>query len=162
MTDMTGTEQKNRLDPSDLGRPEVDRLLFFLSRQRNAMLIDAEGKETTEIPIPLYKHLVRVVQMMKEGRAIILIPDDEAFTTQAAAAFLGMSRQTFVNLIESGKIPFFRVGSHRRVHFKDLRTFQALRDAQRRKALDELEDEVEKAGLYFPPKPEGDATESKK
>jgi excisionase family DNA binding protein len=148
---MTGTAQKNRLDPSDLGRPEVDRLLFFLSQPRNAMLIDAEGKETTEIPLPLYKHLVRVVQMMKEGRAIVLIPDDEAFTTQASAAFLGMSRQTFVNLIELGKIPFFRVGSHRRVLFKDLRSFQALRDANRRKALEALEDEVEQAGLYFPP-----------
>jgi excisionase family DNA binding protein len=159
---MTGTEQKNRLDPSDLGRPEVDRLLFFLSRPKNAMLIDAEGKETTEIPLPLYKHLVRVVQMMKEGRSIVLIPDDEAFTTQAAAAFLGMSRQTFVNLIESGKIPFFRTGSHRRVLFKDLRLFQASRDANRRKALAALEDEVDQAGLYFPSKSEGPDADTKK
>ena len=147
---MPVTEHKNRLDPSDLGRPEVDRLLFLLSRPQNAMLIDSEGKEKIEIPPALYKHLVRVVQMMKEGRAIIMIPEDEAFTTQASANFLGMSRQTFVNLLESGKIPFFTVGSHRRVLYKDLLGFRLRRDAERRKALGELAKEVEESGLYFP------------
>jgi hypothetical protein len=33
---------------------------------------------------------------MKERRAVLMIPDDEAFATQATANFLGMSRQTFV------------------------------------------------------------------
>jgi len=32
--------------------------------------------------------------MMKEGWAVIMIPEDEAFTTQAAANFLGMPRQS--------------------------------------------------------------------
>ena len=143
---------KNRLDPSDLGRPEVDRLLFLLSRPQNAMLIDSEGKEKIEIPPALYEHLVRVVQMMKEGRAIVMIPEDEAFTTQASANFLGMSRQTFVNLIESGKIPYFTVGAHRRVLYKDLVEFQKRRDAERRKGLNSLAKRVTEAGLYFPAK----------
>jgi excisionase family DNA binding protein len=142
---------QNRLDPSDLGQPELERLLFVLSRPQNAMLIDAEGSERIEIPPALYKHLVRVVQMMKERRAIIIIPEDEAFTTQAAANFLGMSRQSFVNLIESGKIPFFTVGSHRRVLYKDLFGFRIQRDSKRREALSELANQVDEAGLYFPP-----------
>jgi len=149
---MPVTEHKNRLDPSDLGRPEVDRLLFVLSRPQNAMLIDSEGKEKIEIPPALYQHLVRVVQMMKEGRAIVMIPEDEAFTTQASANFLGMSRQTFVNLIESGKIPYFTVGAHRRVLYKDLVEFQKRRDAERRKGLNSLAKRVTEAGLYFPAK----------
>ena len=33
---------------------------------------------------------------MKERRAVLMIPDDEAFTTQATANFLGMSHQTLV------------------------------------------------------------------
>jgi excisionase family DNA binding protein len=146
---MAVTEQKNRLDPSDLERPEVDRLLYVLSRP-HAMLIDAEGEEKIEIPPALYKHLVRVVQLMKERRAIIMIPEDEAFTTQAAANFLGMSRQSFVNMLESGKIPFFTVGSHRRVLYKHLTEFRAHRDTERKKALSDLSQKVEEAGLYFP------------
>jgi hypothetical protein len=30
----------------------------------------------------LYKHLVRVVQMMKEGRAVVMIHEDEALYDQ--------------------------------------------------------------------------------
>ena len=149
---MPVTEQKNRLDPSELDTPEIDRLLFVLSRKRNAMLIDPEGNEKTEIPPALYRHLVQVVRMMKERRAVLMIPEDEAFTTQAAANFLGMSRQTFVNLIESGKIPYFTVGAHRRVLYKDLVEFQKRRDAERRKGLNSLAKRVTEAGLYFPAK----------
>jgi excisionase family DNA binding protein len=150
---MAMTVQKSRLDPSVVGQPEIERLLTLLSQPRHAMLIDSEGKEKIEIPPAIYKHLVRVVQMMKEGRAIIMIPEDEAFTTQAAANLLGMSRQSFVNLIESGKIPFFTVGSHRRVLYKDLLEFRIRRDSERRKALTELAKEVEEADLYFPSEP---------
>ena len=149
---MPVTEQKNRLDPSELDSPQVDRLLFVLLRERRAMLIDPEGNEKLEIPPALYRHLVQVVQMMKERRAIFMIPEDEAFTTQAAANFLGMSRQTCVNLIESGKIPYFTVGAHRRVLYKDLVEFQKRRDAERRKGLNSLAKRVTEAGLYFPAK----------
>jgi excisionase family DNA binding protein len=147
---MTTTEPKNRLDPSDLAPPDLERLLFALSRPRHAMLIDPDGEEKIEIPPAIYKHLVRVVQWMKENRAIVMIPEDEAFTTQAAANFLGMARQTFVNLLTSDEIPYFTVGSHRRVLYKDLLKFRAKRDAKREEALNELDQEVEDAGLYFP------------
>jgi excisionase family DNA binding protein len=147
---MTATEEKNRLDPSDLEQRALERLSFALSRRANAMLIDPEGEEKIEIPPAIYKYLVRVVQWMKENRAIVMIPEDEAFTTQAAANFLGMARQTFVNLLTSDEIPYFTVGSHRRVLYKDLLKFRAKRDAGREQALDDLAKEVEATGLYFP------------
>ena len=51
---------------------------------------------------------------------------------------LGMSRQYFVNLLEKGQIPFHRVGSHRRVYFKDLRAYSQKRDTERRTGLNGL------------------------
>jgi excisionase family DNA binding protein len=78
------------------------------------------------------------------------MPQDEAFTTDTAAKFLGMSHQAFVNLVESGKIPHFTVGTHRRVLYKDLVSFQKQRDAERKKALDTLAKRVSEAGHYFP------------
>ncbi|MBI4025158.1 MAG: helix-turn-helix domain-containing protein [Verrucomicrobia bacterium] len=77
-----------------------------------------------------------------------MMPEDETFTTQAAANFLGMSRQFFVTLLESGQIPFHRVGTHRRVSFKDLRDYAQKRNAERRAGLNRLFNEVKKAGLY--------------
>jgi excisionase family DNA binding protein len=92
--------------------------------------------------------LVKVIQDMRSGRAIVLLPEDETFTTQAAANFLGMSRQHFVGLRESGKIPFHRVGSHRRVTLKDLPAYAAARDAERRERLGRLFRKVKDTGLY--------------
>ena len=70
------------------------------------------------------------------------------FTTQAAADFLGVSRQHLVDLLEQGELPFHKAGSHRRVYFKDLRAYAEQRDQARRKTLDEVFDKVTEAGKY--------------
>ena len=75
------------------------------------------------------------------------MPEDEAFTTQAAAQFLGMSRPYLLRLLDAGKIPFHRVGTHRRIMFCDLRAYQMQRDKERRAALDALADAVKEAGV---------------
>ncbi|EDY84023.1 DNA binding domain, excisionase family protein [Verrucomicrobiia bacterium DG1235] len=77
-----------------------------------------------------------------------MLPENEKFTTQAAANYLGMSRQFLVNLLENGDLPFHKVGSHRRITFKDLIAYEKARDSKRRKSLDALSEQVETAGLY--------------
>lgn len=141
--------QQNRLDPSEIDRETLDRLNAAFSQGENVALIDSEGKRT-EIPDPIYRHIIRIFRMMREGRAVVMMPEDETFTTQAAANFLGVSRQYFVNLLESGKISFHRVGVHRRVYFKDLLEYQKQRDSARSQSLDELSNTIDQAGLYFP------------
>ncbi len=59
-------------------------------------------------------------------------------TTQEAADFLGCSRPHLVKLLENGKIPFEKVGIHRRVLLEDILIFQKARDERRKKALNEL------------------------
>lgn len=140
----------NRIDSSlltDQERASLQELLNFAQREEHPCLKGADG---TEIPLPkaIFDLLVKVVEDMRNGRAIVLLPEDETFTTQAAANFLGMSRQFFVTLLESGQMPFHRVGSHRRVTFKDLREYAQKRDTERRQALNRLFKEVQDAGLY--------------
>jgi len=96
---------------------------------------------------------VRIVRMMREGRGIVLLPEDENLTTQAAADFLGMSRQHFVDLLERKEIPFHMVGTHRRVYFKDVLDFQKKRDAERKGTLNRLFSDLDEAGLYDAPLP---------
>lgn len=109
-----------------------------------------KSQDGTEIPIPepIFQILAKVIQAMQSGRAIILLPEDETFTTQAAANFLGMSRQHFVTMLESGQIPFYHVGSHRRVTLKDLLEYGRKRDADRRDRLSKLFSKVKEAGNY--------------
>ncbi len=151
------TTRTNRLDPSMIPADELERMVKLFASPGHILVTDSEGSQM-EIPEVLFQHFARIVRLMSERKAIVMLPEDELFTTQAAANYLGMSRQFFVNLLENGEIPFHRVGSHRRVTFKDLLEYEKKRDRKRRESMDRLTDEVIKAGLYFPePEP---ATES--
>lgn len=48
---------------------------------------------------------------------------DEFLTTGQAAVVLGVSRQRVVDLCERGRLPFVRVGSHRRLRRSDVEPF---------------------------------------
>lgn len=135
-----------RIDSSQFEASEINAILEMVRRRKPA-LVDAEGNRA-ELPEPLFKMLIHIAEQMKQGRAIVMMPEDETFTTQAAANFLGVSRQHLVDLLESGEIPFHKVGSHRRVYFRDLKEYADNRDSERRKTLDKLFDEVAKSGKY--------------
>jgi excisionase family DNA binding protein len=138
----------NRLDPSLIPADQMERVARAFARPGHVLLINEEGQQT-EIPAVLFQHFARIVHLMSEKKAIVMLPEDEAFTTQAGANYLGMSRQFFVGLLEKGEIPFHRVGTHRRVSFKDLLEYERKRDKARRESMSRLTDEVAKAGLYF-------------
>ena len=144
---MTMSNRQNRLDPSMLDPEELKDLVRFLSATGSPALVDEHG-EHLELPKPVYQQLLRVLKMMNEGRAIVMLPEEETFTTQAAANYLGVSRQHLVNLLEGEEIPFHRVGTHRRVYFKDLLAYERRRDTSRRQTLDKLMTQVDDAGLY--------------
>ena len=137
---------EHRIDASQFEASEIEAMLNLIRRNKPA-LIDAEGNRT-DIPEPLYKLLGHIIEQMKQGRAIVIMPEDETFTTQAAANFLGVSRQHLVDLLEAREIPFHKVGSHRRVYFRDLKAYADKRDAHRRKTMDKLFDQVTEAGKY--------------
>lgn len=143
------TTRTNRLDPSLIPPDQLERMARIFASPEHILLTDSAGNQT-EIPEALFQHFARIVRLMSERKAIVMLPEDEAFTTQAAANYLGTSRQHLVNLLESGEIPFHKVGSHRRVTFRDLLAYEKKRDKSRREALDKLTDRVIEAGLYFP------------
>lgn len=141
------TMAHNRLDPSSIGPEVLKDLSDVLTEPGQAALIDGEGRRV-ELPAALFDHLVHLVRLMAEQRTILLVPEDEECTTQAAADILGVSRQHFVDMLEDEKIPFHKVGTHRRVKFRDVVAYQKKRDGERRAALDKLAKEVSDAGLY--------------
>ncbi len=137
----------NRLDPSLIPEDQLAELAKAFAKRDHVALIDEHGNRT-HIPEVLFAHFARIVRLMSKKRAIVLIPEDETFTTQAAANYLGMSRQHLVGLLERNEIPHHKVGTHRRVTFKDLLAYEKGRDQTRRAALDTLSAEVDAKGLY--------------
>ncbi|MFZ4484332.1 MAG: helix-turn-helix domain-containing protein [Chthoniobacterales bacterium] len=143
------TTRTNRLDPSMVPADQLAKVAQVLARPDHVLLTDSQGNQA-EIPEALMQHFARIVRLMSERKAIVMVPEDEAFTTQAAANYLGVSRQHLVNLIDGGEIPHHKVGTHRRVTFKDLLAYEKTRDRVRRETLDDLTGNVVAAGKYFP------------
>lgn len=141
------TTRNNRLDPSLISDEELAELAKVFAKPDHIALIDGEGNQT-HIPAALFAHFSRIVRLMHEGKAVVLVPEDEAFTTQAAANYLGMSRQHLVDLLGRDEIPYHKVGSHRRITFKNLLAYEKKRDQVRRQALDKLSASVDAEGVY--------------
>lgn len=140
------TINESRVGPSDIAPEEQARLDRMLLGNVRPVLLTESG-DVIELPKALNDLFVSVIQAMKKKQAVFLMHEDEAFTTQAAANFLGMSRQFFVRMLDENELPFHHVGTHRRVFFKDLVTYQRKRSEKRQAALDKMTEEVVAAGL---------------
>lgn len=135
-----------RIGPSDLSDDQLKSLFKVVEGGGRPTLMGSNG-ESIELPKALNDLLVSIVEAMRRKEAVFLMHENEAFTTQAAANFLGMSRQYLVRLLNDGLIPYHHVGTHRRVFFKDLVEFQRKRSRQRRSKLDQMTEEMVAAGL---------------
>ena len=98
------------------------------------------------LPAPAFRLLVEALSQMARGHVVALTPIQADLTTQQAAELLGVSRPHLVKLLESGALPFRKVGAHRRVAFSDLAAWRSGEQARQRTEhfmkLDSVEDGV--------------------
>lgn len=71
---------------------------------------------------------------------LILNPalDKGDLTTQEAADLLRVSRPYLIKRMEEGVLPYYMVGSHRRIRRDDFEAYFEVRKKERRAALDEI------------------------
>ncbi len=129
-------------------KEQVHALHELLRRDGKARLIGKGGEPAMELPDAIFDLLLQILERMKEGKAISIVPVMQDLTTQRAAEMLGVSRPFFVKLLESGKLPHHLTGTHRRVYLKDLLAYKQHRDQERHEALNRMAREAEEAGLY--------------
>lgn len=65
-----------------------------------------------------------LLEDMAEGRLVRPPEPDEEMTTQQVATLLGVSRPFVVKLIDEGRLPGHKVGTHRRVYTRDAHAYK--------------------------------------
>ena len=77
------------------------------------------------------------------------VPLHTELSTQEAADLLGVSRPFLVKELQSGKIPFRRIGTHRRIILKNLLAYTVAIQQQRSKALDQLVEQAQEINMGY-------------
>ncbi len=141
-------------DEAILARESSRRLARLAASKPGTPLrfrIQPEGapEETISIPASAFRLLNDILTQMAQGNAVTLIPVHAELTTQQAADLLHVSRPFLIEQLEKRIIPFRKVGTHRRVLFKDLMEYREAMDRNRLKALDELADQAQELGMGY-------------
>ena len=113
------------------------------------ILIEGQPQESVTLPTTALRLLVEILVQMAEGNAVSIIPIRAELTTQEAAELLNVSRPHMVSLVESGEIPYRKVGSHRRILAKDVLAYKARIDEARLKTLAELSEQAQKLKMGY-------------
>jgi excisionase family DNA binding protein len=107
-----------------------------------------ETEDKIKIPLNALKLLADILKATSQGKPISIVPVATEMTTQAAAEFLGCSRPHVVKLLEEGKIPFTKVGKHRRVKFEDISAYRLKMKMIQKKNIIEIMKSDEELDLY--------------
>jgi len=147
---VTPTEQE-----SDIARESSRELAEVLthgeaSGELHLRLRAGKKKRETDITLPhsALRVLAGALRQMAEGHGVLLLPVDAELTTQQAADLLRVSRPFLIKLLEQKRLPYRRVGAHRRLLARDVLSYAAAERARREHVMQELAEETDRLGLY--------------
>lgn len=139
--------------PGSIEAGELDALDRTLGPARPAhvgetpRLVGPDG-QGIELPEEIFDVLAAVVDQLKAGNGISVVPMHAELTTVEAADLLNVSRPFLITQLERGVLPYRMVGTHRRVRLSDVLTYRDAIDRQAGNALDAMTTEAEALGLY--------------
>lgn len=111
-------------------------------------LVDAESEEVMELSPEALHLLHNILLDLMSGEVKTTIPHHAELSDGQAADILGVSRKYFVDLLQSGAMPYCKKGIFYRVRMEDLMQYKEETDRKRDAALDELVALSQELGLY--------------
>ena len=135
--------------PDTLDPGELDAVVRALEGAGvgGSRLVSRDG-EAIELPEGIQALLVSIVENLRAGNGVSVIPLHAELTTVQAAELLNVSRPHLIKQIEAGEIPHHMVGTHRRLKLVDVLAYRDRLEAQADAALDAMTAEAEDLGLY--------------
>lgn len=110
---------------------------------------DADQAAPIELPAGAVALLMDILEAMAAGRGVTIIPEDAELTTVQAADLLNVSRPFLIKLLEEHKIPYRKVGKHRRIRMEDVMAYKAAIDQEREAVLDQLAAEAQAQDMGY-------------
>lgn len=104
--------------------------------------------KNARLPKELVELIDFVIDAWKHGQGVTVTAQSKFVTTQEAANLIGCSRQHVVSLMEMGKIPGRKIGTHRRIKLEHVLHFISEEDTERNLAMRELIAVSEEIGGY--------------
>jgi len=124
-------------------------LAGFIGKGKTAKIRVATSDQDVTVPVAALRLLVDILAQMAQGNAVTIVPIHAELTTQQAADYLNVSRPFLIGLLEEGKIPFRKVGTHRRIRFEDLVKYREISLVDQKAAADELTRQAQELGLEY-------------
>ena len=139
------------LDHSPLTEEErlvLEKLEQALATATSAKVLIGHQEQAIELPGAVFQLLQQVVRHTGEGKMFFIQDKEETLTTQEAADILDVSRPYLIKLLETGKIPFVKVGTHRRIRANDLMSFKVQLEHEQDEVIAEMARLSQELGLY--------------
>ena len=138
--------------PGTVGPEELagfERVLEALpARERaSARLVGPDGTGI-ELPEGIHGLLVSIIEHLKAGDGVTVIPMHAELTTVEAADLLNVSRPHLIKQLDAGALAHHMVGTHRRLRLADVLAYRDHIDRTAAEALAAMTAEAEELGLY--------------
>ena len=134
-----------------LARDSGDRIKEQVNTDEADVKIVINGRtvDGVQLPEPAIQLLIAGLTEIGKGHSVRLMAQHSELTTQEAAEILNLSRPYVVRLLDDGKIPSRKVGTHRRVRIDDLLDYKDKSDADRLDALKNLVAEAQELDMGY-------------
>jgi excisionase family DNA binding protein len=123
-----------------IGEPDREQARKGASFLEQASVLEPSGLYLTkpdgervvaELPVSLLRAMQSLLTAVAEsGTALVFKPEDEV-SPERAAELLGVSRPIVYQRMDTGKLPFRQIGTHRRVRAADVAKLKQFEDGRR-------------------------------
>ena len=138
---------KSEREIAQLSYTALSNTLAHLNTEKVDIEIEGSNDKIV-LPLSALKFLEDILKNMSEGKIISIVPVATEVTTQKAAEILGCSRPHLIKILEEGKIPFTKVGRHRRIKFEDVVSYKRKIKEEQKQHIIDIMSADEEDGLY--------------
>lgn len=124
------------------------QLSRYLDKTPSSILLQLDD-DVIELPFEAANLLQDILAHMADGQKVVVMPEEEALTTQQAADILHVSHQYFIQLLKKDALPYHKMGTHRRLFLRDVLAYREQVDSKRLQTLEKLTQQAQELHMGY-------------